>query len=189
MYLASDNGRLDKLETYLNGVSSVPPGSEGLIFLPYLFGERAPIWDADAKAVFFGIRAIHGPHHFLRSVIEGISFSLYQIGLSIEATIGPINKIYASGGFIQSELWLQLLSDIFNKEISVTNAADASAIGAAIMGWHALGRIDDLQERPKNIDLFKTYEPDEKRHQIYMKNFSVFARLYEKLKEEFQVSF
>jgi gluconokinase len=178
----------DNLDTYLNGVSSIPPGSEGLIFLPYLLGERAPIWDADAKAVFFGIRASHGSLHFLRSVLEGISFSLYQIGLSLEETIGPIKKIYASGGFIQSQCWLQMIADIFNREVGVTSDVDASAIGAAIMGWYALGEISNLQESQEKIGLLQTYWPDEKKHRIYMKNFSIFAGLYDKLKDEFQES-
>jgi gluconokinase len=179
----------DNLDSYLMAVSSIPPGSEGLIFLPYLLGERAPIWDADAKAVFFGIRSIHGSQHFLRSVMEGISFSLYQIGLSLEETIGPIKKIYASGGFIQSKFWLQLIADVFNREVSVTNDADASAIGAAVMGWYALGAISNLRETGKRTDLLQTYYPDENKHNIYMKNFSIFARLYDKLKDEFQQSF
>jgi gluconokinase len=179
----------DNLDAYLTGVSSIPPGSDGLIFLPYLLGERAPIWDADAKAVFFGIRSNHGSQHFLRSVIEGISFSLYQIGLSLEETIGRIKKIYASGGFIQSAIWLQLIADVFNREVSVTSEADASAMGAAIMGWHALGEIDNLQEPLDKTGLLQTYYPDENNHKIYMKNFSIFARLYDKLKDELHESF
>ena len=128
----------------------INPGSEGLIFLPYLLGERAPVWNADAKGVFFGIYSGHTAQHFLRSVIEGISFSLYQIALTLEEIITPVKKIYASGGFIHSSIWLQMIADIFNKEVCVTNSADASAVGAAIMGLYALKEIPDLMDTGKN---------------------------------------
>jgi len=171
--------------TYMQVIDDIPAGSGGLIFLPYLYGERAPVWDANAKGVFFGILPNHTAKFFLRAVIEGISFSLYQIGLSLEETIGKIEKIYASGGFIQSTAWLQMIADIFNKDVYVMNVADASAIGAAIIGQYALGKIKNLEESRQMISVQKTYFPDEHRHSIYMKNFSVFERLYDKLKDEF----
>ena len=164
---------------------SIVPGSEGLIFLPYLLGERAPVWDADAKGVFFGIYAGHTSLHFLRSVIEGISFSLYQIAQLLEEIVAPIERIYASGGFIQSVSWLQIMADIFNKDVYVTYNADASAIGAAILGFYALGEIDSLQRSENFIQIQQSFHPIEKNHRTYMKNFSIFAVLYEKLKHEF----
>jgi len=94
---------------------TAPPGCEGLVFLPYLQGERAPIWNADAKGVFFGIRSSHEQRHFMRAVLERISYSLYQVGASLEETIGPIQHIYASGGFTHSKAWLQLVADVFSK--------------------------------------------------------------------------
>ncbi len=78
---------------------SLENGSDGLICLPYLLGERAPIWNADAKGVFFGVSADHTKIHFLRAVLEGIVFSLYQIGVSLEETVEPIKRIYVSGRF------------------------------------------------------------------------------------------
>jgi gluconokinase len=163
----------------------IAAGSEGLIFLPYLLGERAPVWDANAKGVFFGIYSGHTSAHFLRAVIEGISFSLFQVGRCLEETVGPIEKIYASGGFIQSPSWLQMVADIFNKKVFVTNSADASAIGAAILGLFALKEINDLFESRKMVRIQETYHPIESNHRTYMKNFSVFDVLYEKLKSEF----
>ena len=124
--------------------------SDGLLFLPYLLGERAPIWNEDARGVFFGIHTKHTQQHFTRAVIEGISFSLLQVGASLEETIGAINNIYVSGGFIQSEFWLQMIANMFNKKVCVTNSADASAIGAAFIGFFATGLITDLEEVKKN---------------------------------------
>jgi len=138
-YIEQFLGEKGDTAVWLAEADGVAPGCEGLVFLPYLLGERAPVWDAEARGMFFGIRSIHEQRHFMRSVLEGISFSLYQIGASLEETIGPIQHIYASGGFTRSATWLQMIADVFLKKVYVTGVADASAIGACIMGFYALG--------------------------------------------------
>jgi gluconokinase len=178
--------KTDDIGAFVGEAMAVAPGSEGLVFLPYLQGERAPLWDAGAKGVFFGIRSIHTQAHFMRAVIEGISFTLFQVGKSLDETIGPIQCIYASGGFIQSKAWLQLIADLFNKKVYVTNTADASAVGAAILGLFALGLIDGLDDSGKLIRIQETYLPDEGRHRIYQKNYAVFTAVYERLKDLMQ---
>jgi gluconokinase len=159
----------------------VPPGCEGLIFLPYLQGERAPVWDADARGVFFGVRSLHDQRHFTRACLEGVSYSLYQIGASVTETTGPIERIYASGGFTRSDIWLQMIADIFNKEVALSGAADASAIGAAIMGFQALGLIKNLDAAKGLIHMVRTFEPNVARHALYLENYRVFAQLYGRL--------
>lgn len=175
-----DAGELDRL---VAEADAVPPGSEGLVFLPYLLGERAPVWDANAKGVFFGVRSIHDQRHFLRAVLEGVSFSLRQIGASLEETIGPIQHIYASGGFTHSKVWLQLIADVFQKKVSVTGSADASAIGAAQMGFYSLGILPGLEAAASLIKVVSTYEPDGSRYAAYQKNYHVFTELYSRLKD------
>ncbi len=160
---------------------AIAPGSDGLIFLPYLLGERAPIWNADASAVFFGIRSIHTQGHFLRSVLEGICFSLYQVGASLEETIGPIKHIYASGGWTRSADWLQMMADVFGKEVYTTSSADASAIGACIMGFYALGGITDPAAGSALIQVKDKFAPHAERHHIYQKNFTLYGKLYQRL--------
>jgi gluconokinase len=174
-----------KFSEIMNMIDNVEAGSEGLIFLPYLFGERAPIWNANAKAVFFGIQPNHQQKHFLRSITEGISFSLYQIGVSLEETIGPIKKIYASGGFIQSKTWLQIIADIFNKEVVVLSISDASAIGAAMMGMKAVGMINDFEEVTDTFTIQEKFFPDFARNKVYAESVKKFTSLYNKLKDEF----
>ncbi|MGZ5135068.1 MAG: FGGY-family carbohydrate kinase, partial [Flavitalea sp.] len=157
----------------------------GLIFLPYVMGERAPVWDADAKGVFFGIHSKHTQAHFMRAIIEGISFALFQVTKSLEETVGPVTNIYASGGFIHSKEWLQILADILGMKIHVTNATDASALGAAILGFTAIGVLNNLSDAKSFISVQETYFPNEEQHRIYMGNYAVYASLYFKLKEEF----
>jgi gluconokinase len=167
----------------VNEADGVPPGSEGLIFLPYLQGERAPVWDADARGVFFGVRSVHDHRHFTRACLEGISYTLYQIGASVAETAGPIGLIYASGGFTRSDVWLQMIADVFNKEVALSGIADASAIGAAIMGFLALGLIDELDSAKGLIHIVRTYQPDAARHAAYQENYRIFTQLYGRLRD------
>ena len=169
----------------LQMIETVSPGADGLIFLPYLFGERAPIWNEKAKAVFFGIHSGHNQKYFLRAVVEGICMGLCQIGQSLEETIGPIKQIYASGGFIHSKAWVQIIADMFNREIIVDDMADASAIGACIMGFKALGIIRGLDEIKIEKSALKKFFPNTKDHELYAAHLRKFNQLYQKLKEEF----
>jgi gluconokinase len=181
--LGGKEGDEGELNRRIAEAETVPPGCEGLIFLPYLQGERAPVWNADAKGVFFGVRSVHEQRHFMRAILEGISYALYQIGVSMEETTGPIKHIYASGGWTRSPGWLQLMSDVFRKKIYITGVADASAIGAAIMGLYALGIIADLDAAASLVRVVQTYEPDEARHVVYQANYKIFSQLYSRLQD------
>jgi gluconokinase len=171
------------LQQLVASADSVPAGCEGLVFLPYLLGERAPIWDAEAKGIFFGVRSIHDQRYFMRAVLEGVSNCLRQVGASLEETIGPIEQIYASGGFTRNKSWLQLIADVFLKKVCVTALADASAIGAAMMGWYALGEFSGLHEAAALAKVVAVYEPDAARHATYRENYKIFTELYSRLKD------
>jgi len=176
-------GGEDDLHRRLAEADLVAPGCEGLIFLPYLQGERAPVWNADAKGVFFGVRSLHDHRHFLRACLEGVSYSLYQIGVSLAETVGPIEHIYASGGFTRSAAWLQMVADIFGKKVHVTSLADASAIGAAMTGMYACGLISDLGAAASLVTVVQTYEPNAALHAVYQENYRIFKQLYGRLKD------
>jgi gluconokinase len=172
-----------EVERLVAEADTVAPGCEGLVFLPYLLGERAPVWDAHAKGVFFGIRSIHDQRYFLRAILEGVSYSLRQIGASLEETIGSIDRIYASGGFTRSPIWLQLMADIFQKKVVVTGSADASAVGAAQLGFYALGIFSGLDAVASLVKVESVYEPDAGRAAVYKHNYGVFTELYGRLKD------
>jgi gluconokinase len=159
----------------------IPEGSEGMICLPYLLGERAPVWDARARGAFFGINITHTQAHFIRSAMEGIIFNLYTILKIIEENPNlTINHIFASGGFVQSKLWVKMVSDVFNKKVILSKSHDASARGAAIVGWEALGCPTTFLPASET-----TIYPDAQKHECYMKTFNVYQGLYNKLKELF----
>jgi len=171
-------------------VDSVVPGAEGLIFLPYLTGERAPHWNSNAKGVYFGIQLHHGRAHFARAMMEGMLFAIYSVGIALEENTGPIHTIFASGGLARSSLWVQMLADIFNKPVFTKNTVESSAWGAALIGLEALGiqrgdpTVNNKQAEGKQ-DTEHYYKPSEENHAVYMKNFQKFEHLYHILEGEF----
>jgi len=174
----------DDLTSFVQEASRAPAGADGLIFLPYILGERAPVWDANAKGVFFGVHAGHTQAHFMRAIIEGINYALYQVATSVQETVGTIKHIYASGGFINSPLWLQWLTDLFGKEIKVINSDDASSVGAALLGLQALGLMNS-NEMASIFHVQQLYNPDLTLHARYQLYYPVYAGLYNKLKDDF----
>jgi gluconokinase len=172
----------DDYEKLLTPIEKINPASDGILFIPYLLGERAPHWDSRASALFFGLRQYHTNHHLTRAVVEGISLGLYSIMLAMEHAGLTIDRINVSGGFVHSAIWLQILADIFNKDIHLIHEDDASAIGAAYLGLTTLKltSADQSFEQPNN----KVYSPRPDHHAIYRQLFQHFERLYELLREE-----
>lgn len=185
LFLWKDNKNENSYDELLSLASKVAPGAEGLLFLPYLLGERAPVWDADAKGVLTGLTMKHKKEHMIRAALEGISFTLYQIVKELETSYGPVKEIYASGGFVKSSFWVQLIADITGKKINVAAMPDASAMGAAYLAMHATGFLKDLADVKKFVPVSKVYEPDASVHKIYAERFKIFHLLYPKHKDDF----
>jgi gluconokinase len=150
-----------------------------LICLPYLFGERAPIWDSSASASFIGIRQYHDNRHFIRAAIEGICFALLSIREALTETIGPVNKVSVSGGFTSTPGWIQLLANIFEQEMYCLQSGDASAEGAILLAAKVLGWETGLWEVQEPL---KVYYPDLKHKELYRENFRRYKQLYELIK-------
>ncbi|SEA41961.1 gluconokinase [Pedobacter hartonius] len=164
----------------LSQMEQLNPGAEGLIFLPYLQGERAPIWDSKSCGTFFGMRLIHQPRHFTRAVIEGICFALNDVLKSLEESGQQISQLNVSGGFVSSAAWLQIMADITGKRLVLATAEDASAVGAAYLAVKATG-ISSTYPLPDRGES-TTVEPDQANHVIYQQYFAVYRKLYANLK-------
>ena len=119
----------------------VAPGAEGLLLVPYLFGERSPLWRADLTGAFVGLSPIHRLPHLARAVLEGISLAIDGIYRALVEQIGPPQEIRAGGGFVASPAWVQLQADVFGVPVGVTATGQETATGAAMLGWHALRGI------------------------------------------------
>jgi gluconokinase len=162
-------------------IETVPAGSKGLIFLPYLFGERAPVWDEKSSGIFFGIKSSHTNAFFLRAALEGICYSMKQVLEIVESSTEKIVQLNVGGGFIHSKTWLKILADITGKKLAVIESEDSSAIGAALINMKALKMIEDYDSlRPKNN---LVVEPDLDNHLVYKRYYAVFKKLYKPMKE------
>lgn len=166
------------LKTFCVRATSVQPGSEGLLMIPYLQGERSPVYDADASGVFLGVRHHHGPEHFMRAILEGIGFALLDIADALHEGNTKM-EITASGGLSSSGEAMQILADQFGMTIRVQHREDASAIGAAIIACEALKIPFQFADEPPRV-----YQPDMNNHELYRKLFSIYKGVYPHLADD-----
>ena len=168
----------DDYEQLFEQAKTIEAGSENLLLLPYILGERAPLWNSNARGVYFGLSIQHTKAHLIRASMEGVIFSLYSIG-KILAEKNKITELRASGGFVKSALWLQILADVFNIKVLVPAAVESGALGAVMLGTEALAIKTEFSHQT-----LAAYTPIEKNHKIYEASFKKFERLYDLLKGE-----
>lgn len=136
----------DSFDALLEGAASVPPGSDGLIFLPYLSGERTPHGDPDARGVFFGLSLRHGRDHLTRSVIEGVSFALSDSAHLMRELGVNLDTVRATGGGARSELWRRILASLFDARVLIALSDAGPAFGAAILAGVGTGCWPSLDD-------------------------------------------
>ncbi|MGM7724508.1 gluconokinase [Metabacillus sp. Hm71] len=172
--LLNDQGSFDEFTAIAEDVA---PGAEGMLFLPYINGERAPLWNQEAKGNFYGMTITHKKEHFVRAVLEGITFNLYQIGQALEELAGKPEKIYVNGGLSRSPLWLQMLADMFGKEVYISESHHSAAWGAAWTALIGIGKVNSFEEIKKNIPMGEPIRPNMKNHEIYTALYSKYENL------------
>jgi len=180
-FLAKKTSTPADYENVFREIATIPAGSEGLIFLPYLYGERAPLWDTQSCGVFFNIKPMHTQAHFLRAGLEGLCFAFNDVLQTLEASSAPIMQLNISGGFITSAVWTQMLADITGKTLAIVQQEDASAIGAVFLAMDALQLPRPVENQSANSEL--NIVPNMANHQTYNKAFLIFKRLYSDLKD------
>jgi gluconokinase len=174
-----------KIKALFIKASKINAGADGLIFLPYILGERSPVWNENARGSFVGLTDAHTKAHIIRAVLEGVCFSLADVMLALKETSGNIKNIYLSGGITKSEQWVQILADVSGKKIFINESADASALGAAFIGMKAIGTVKKISEAKMFLGNVKTFKPNLANHAVYKKYFEVYRSLYGKLKDTF----
>ncbi|PTM58565.1 gluconokinase [Desmospora activa] len=179
---------VDAYELMIQYAENVPAGSDGLLFLPFLTGERAPYWNPNARGTFFGISIHHKREHFIRAVLEGVIFSVFSVGVVLRELTGEIKDVRASGGFARSAVWRQILADVMGREIMVPVSHEASALGAATLALYGVGKIERLEQVNEWINISHRHQPNQQNSEIYLEMFYLYSRLYEKLKDEFEVA-
>lgn len=165
---------------------NVQVGSDGLIFLPYLTGERTPHNDANSRGVFFGLNFTHDLGHLTRAVVEGVSFALRDsLELMRQQNVSP-SEVRAIGGGSRSRMWLQTLSDVFGLPISTVQPSGGAAYGAALLAAVGCGLFANIEEAVEScIRTEGAVEPDKNLTATYEELYGAYRRLYPALKDEF----
>ncbi len=176
---------LDPYDYLTEMAAGVSPGSEGLVFLPLLAGERAPFWNANARGVFFGLSLNHEKRHMVRSVLEGVVYRIHSVMSALEEFAGKAVEIRASGGFARSPLWRQMMADVLGTKVAVPDTIESSCLGAAFIGFYAMGEASGLHEVSGWVRTGSEHVPDERNNRIYGELLQIYNRVYHRLKDEF----
>ena len=184
-YERLEGERLHKssLELFNEVAKEVPAGSDGLVFLPYMAGERSPIWDPHAKGVYFGLDYNKTKGHLIRSAMEGVAFSLKH-NIEVAKEVGAEVKVLrAMGGAANSWLWTQIKSDVTGLPIVVPSSDTATTLGAAILAGVGVGMYESFEEAVKLTVVEKRHhEPAVGNESVYAKNYQTYLELYQSLK-------
>ena len=161
---------------------AVPAGAEGVVFLPYMSGERSPIWDPDAKGVFYGLSFDKTRGHLIRAVLEGVAFSLEHNIRTAKEARAEVGVMNAMGGASNSRLWTQIKADVTGKKIRVLSSDTATTLGAAILAGVGCGVYRDYEEAvQKTVVITREHEPDMEKHNVYQQSMELYLRLYEQM--------
>ncbi len=178
---------VDPYELITAQAAKAPVGSEGLVFLPYLTGERTPHADPDAKGAWVGLTLRHTRSHLARAVIEGATFAMRDSLEIIEGMNIPVKEIRLSGGGARSAFWRQVQADIYGQKVVTINASEGPAYGVALLAMAGTGAYGDVVEAcKKTIQVVETTAPNAKAKKAYDAIFPVYQQLYRSLKQDFK---
>ncbi|HLE15657.1 MAG TPA: xylulokinase [Anaerolineales bacterium] len=162
-----------------------PPGANGLVFLPYLAGERTPLMDPQARGIFLGLALGHGRAELVRAVLEGVALSCYEAYRVLVEGGGRPERLILAGGGSRSRLWGQIVADVFALPVVRLETAEQSAVGAALLAGAGAGHFSAGQEARAWARYGPPLEPDLTRHSLYLELGEVFRRAYLAHREDF----
>ncbi len=166
-------------EAVLKDAASVPAGAGGVMVLPYFTGERSPHWNPDARAFFYGLGLEHTRAHVARAALEGVAFCMADVWQALSSQMDLLEPAKLTGGITRAPTWAQILADVLGVALVPVEIADASALGAALLGHEALGRGVTSQ---LSLSAGRPFQPDPQRHGFYQVRHQVFQSLYRLLK-------
>lgn len=167
--------------------ADVPPGSEGLIVLPFLMGERTPIWDVHARGVVFGLSLHHTKGHLVRAMMEAVAYALYDSYRMIQGAGLKMNTplVLNEGGAV-SGLWRQIITDVFNVPTVLVERRTGAPYGDAILAGVGTGVFQDFSVAKQWVVHVEPMEPRGEDHERYMSYFALYKQLYDHVKEDFK---
>ncbi len=176
----------DPYNLMAEGARQVSAGSEGLIFLPYLTGERTPYPDANARGTFLGITLRHKRQHFARAVLEGVAYALNDTFQIFDEIGVPVTQVRASGGGAKSPVWRQIHADVTGHPHVTLSVDEGPALGAALLAAVGMGAYPSVADACRAaIQTVAQTDPDAAAHKTYEKYYGVYRALYPALKEQF----
>ncbi len=165
----------------------IEPGSEGLIILPYLMGERTPIWDVYAKGVLFGLTLKHTKAHIVRASMEAVAYALYDSFRTIKEAGRKINyPIILNEGGAKSRVWRKIITDVFGAPTVIIKNRTGAPYGDAILAGVSVGIFDDFSIAKQKAEYIDRMEPDMENHNLYMEYFKIYKSIYTHIKPDFR---
>jgi xylulokinase len=195
-YLRDTIGAVETQTSQVLGVSpydlltlqarDIPPGSEGLIVLPYLMGERTPIWDSSARGVLFGLSLHHGRGHLVRAFLEGVAYALYHsLQVLVDGGLEPNWPLVMNEGGARSPVWRRIITDVLGVPTTVLESAAGAPVGDAILAGVAIGELDDFTIARQWARYGQVLTPNPENHAQYLGYYQIYRDLYADVKERF----
>jgi xylulokinase len=173
----------DQMTAWAGGV---PPGAKGLVFLPYLVGERSPHMDPQARAMFLGLTASHGRGELVRSVLEGVALACYDAYSALAELGARPQRVIMAGGGARSRLWQQIMANVFSLPVQALVVEDQSALGAILLAGTGIGILDLGPTARAWAKYSPSVEPDLKHQALYADLLHLFRSAYRKHREDFR---
>ena len=184
---AAANGGPDPYDLINIEAAKVPAGSEGLVILPYLMGERTPLWDAEARGVFFGLSLNHGRVHIARAAMESVAYALYDSWSILRDSGLDINgPLILNEGGAKSHLWREIITDVFGIPTAMVESRAGAPYGDAILAGVATGVFPDFSVARAKTRIINHREPDMEKHGLYMEYFCLYKDLYSHVKDDYR---
>ncbi len=165
-------------------ISETKPGSDGLVFLPFLASSGAPRWNPDARGTFIGLTFAHDRRHLARAFMEGITLEQKDILRSMRVTGNKIEKVRIMGGAAKSELWCQMQADMYDKEVETLKVSDAALVGAAIFAGVGVGLFKNIKQGvSRMVKIDKKYYPIKENVETYDQIYEIYCKTYETIEQ------
>lgn len=161
----------------------VPPGANGLMALPYLLGERAPWWEPGLTASLLGLRKDHGRAEITRALVEGVAMQLALVRDAMHDGGAEVRSVRATGGGFRSQVWADAIAGALDTPLELAEASAGSGLGAALVGWRALGTIESLEQAGRLIPVERTVTPDTKVTSVLKERLLIVERLHKVLRD------
>lgn len=174
---AVKNENVDPYTLANHVIEGVPAGAHGLIFHPFLGGERAPLWNANARGSFFGLSQLHTRADMLRSVMEGICMNIATVFQAVRDLVGEPASVTATGGFARAEVWRQMLADVLNCPVNIPNSFESGCLGAITMAMKSLGIVNSLNVVQNFVGDISSYQPQESAVHVYQQYLPLFQQV------------